>query len=152
MSKFKNYSEKNLRFLLRRIRQDIDPFENNNDLITYNGKKGVMNILEDIGLSADNDDLSFIFALYKMNPNFETEQIRIPKLHTYEIITKRYATISVKEYWKNGVESYFDNENDVQTFEEWFGGNDWWDGEMIDRDEYEEETTETEVDEINKIS
>jgi hypothetical protein len=87
-----------------------------------------------------------------MNPNFETEQIRIPKLHTYEIITKRYATISVKEYWKNGVESYFDDENDVQTFEEWFGGNDWWDGEMIDRDEYEEETTETEVDEINKIS
>jgi hypothetical protein len=50
------------------------------------------------------------------------------------------------------VESYFDDENDVQTFEEWFGGNDWWDGEMIDRDEYEEETTETEVDEINKIS
>jgi DNA-directed RNA polymerase beta subunit len=27
MSKFKNYSEKNLKFLLRRIRQDVDPFE-----------------------------------------------------------------------------------------------------------------------------
>ena len=45
MSKFKNYSEKNLKFLLRRIRQDVDPFENGNDLITNTGKKGVMSIL-----------------------------------------------------------------------------------------------------------
>jgi hypothetical protein len=154
MSKFKNYSEKNLKFLLRRIRQDVDPYENGNDLITYNGKKGVMSILEDIGLSADDYDLSFIFALYKINPNFETERIRIPKLHTYEVITKRHATISVVELWKNEVESYFEDENDVQNFGEWFGGSssDWWDGEMIDRDEYDEETSETEVDEINKIS
>jgi len=152
MSKFKNFSEKNLKFILRRIREDVDPYENGNDLITYNGRKGVMRILEDIGLSADDDDLSFIFALYKINPNFNTEPIKIPQLHTYEIITKRHATISVIELWKNEVESYFDDENDVQNFEEWFGGHDWWEGEMIDRDEYDEETSETEVDEINKLS
>jgi hypothetical protein len=154
MSKFKNYSEKNLKFLLRRIRQDVDPFEKGKDLISNTGKKGVMSILEDIGLTADNGDLSFIFALYKMNPNFETERIRIPKLHTYEMITKRHATISVVELWKNEVESYFEDENDVQNFVEWFGGSgsDWWEGDMIDRDTYDEETTETEVDEINKIS
>jgi hypothetical protein len=152
MSKFKNYSEKNLKFLLRRIRQDVDPFENGNDLITNTGKKGVMNILGDIGLTADNNDLSFIFSLYKMNPNFETERIRIPKLHTYEVVTKRYAIIKVQELWKNEVDSYFDNENDFQDFDSWFGGSDWWDGQRIDRDEYDEETEETEYDSINKIS
>ena len=152
MSKFKNYSEKNLKFLLRRIRQDVDPFEKGKDLITNTGKKGVMSILGDIGLTADNDDLSFIFSLYKMNPNFETEPIRIPELHTYEVITKRYATIKVQELWKNEVDSYFDDENDFQDFDSWFGGSDWWDGQRIDRDEYDEETEETEYDSINKIS
>ena len=152
MSKFKNYSEKNLKFLLRRIRQDVDPFEKGKDLISNTGKKGVMSILEDIGLTADNDDLSFIFSLYKMNPNFETEPIRIPELHTYEVITKRYAIIKVQELWKNEVDSYFDDENDFQDFDSWFGGSDWWDGQRIDRDEYDEETEETEYDSINKIS
>jgi hypothetical protein len=152
MSKFKNYSEKNLKFLLRRIRQDVDPFEKGKDLISNTGKKGVMSILEDIGLTADNDDLSFIFSLYKMNPNFETEPIRIPELHTYEVVTKRYAIIKVQELWKNEVDSYFDDENDFQDFDSWFGGSDWWDGQRIDRDEYDEETEETEYDSINKIS
>jgi hypothetical protein len=152
MSKFKNYSEKNLKFLLRRIRQDVDPFEKGKDLISNTGKKGVMSILGDIGLTADNDDLSFIFSLYKMNPNFETEPIRIPKLHTYEVITKRYAIIKVQELWRNNVDSYFDDENDFQDFDSWFGGSDWWEGQRIDRDEYDEETEETEYDSINKIS
>jgi hypothetical protein len=152
MSNFKNYSEKNLKFLLRKIRQDVDPNGKGDGLISITGKRGIINILEDIGLSADNDDLSFIFALYKMNPNFESEPIRIPELHTYEVITKRYAIIKVQELWKNEVDSYFDNENDFQEFEEWFGSHDWWDGEMIDRDEYDEQTEETEYDEINKLS
>jgi hypothetical protein len=52
------------------------------------------------------------------------------------------------------VESYFDDENDVQQFGEWFGGSgsDWWEGDMIDRDEYDEENTDVEIDEINKLS
>ena len=152
MSKFKNYSEKNLKFLLKRMNQDIDPSEKGNNLITNTGKKVVMNILDDIGMSANNDDLSFIFSLYRMNPNFETEPIRIPELHTYEVITKRYATIRVQEFWKTEVESYLDDENDFQDFDSWFGGSDWWDGQRIDRDEYDEETEETEYDSINKIS
>jgi hypothetical protein len=152
MSKFKNYSEKNLKFLLKRMNQDIDPSEKGNNLITNTGKKVVMNILDDIGMSANNDDLSFIFSLYRMNPNFETEPIRIPELHTYEVITKRYATIRVQEFWKTEVESYLDDENDFQDFDSWFGGSDWWDGKMIDRDEYDEETEETEYEEINKIN
>jgi predicted transcriptional regulator YdeE len=154
MSKFKNYSEKNLKFLLRRIRQDIDPFENGRNLITSSTEQAINNILDDIGISSNNDDLSFIFALYRLNPNFEVETLKIPELHTYEVITKRQARITVVELWKSEVESYFDDENDVQQFGEWFGGSgsDWWEGDMIDRDEYDEETTDVEIDEINKLS
>jgi hypothetical protein len=152
MSKFKNLTEKNMKFLLKRMREDIYNFGSTRDLISGVNQKILKDILDDIGMVPNNDDLSFILALYRLNPNSDTEPIKIPQLHTYEVITKRHATISVKELWKNTVESYFEDEDDVQDFDSWFGGADWWEGEMIDRDEYDEETTDTEYDEINKLS
>lgn len=152
MSKLKNISEKNMRFILKRVNNDIGNYGHSKELVSNTNHKVVKNILDDIGMTANNEDLSFIFALYRMNPNYETEPIKIPELHTYEIITKRYATINVREYWKNTIESYLEDENDVGDFVGWFNNSDWWDGDMIDRDEYDEETTDTDIDEINKIS
>jgi len=150
MSKLKNISEKNMRFILKRMNNDN--YGKSKELVTNTNYNVIKNILDDIGMTANNEDFSFIFALYRMNPNYETEPIKIPELHTYDIITRRYARISVKEYWKNTIENYLEDENDVQDFEEWFGEADWWSGEMIDRDEYDEETTDTDIDEINKIT
>ena len=134
------------------MNNDIGNYGHSKELLSNTNHKVVKNILDDIGMTANNEDLSFIFALYRMNSNYETEPIKIPELHTYEIITKRYATINVREYWKNTIESYLEDENDVGDFEEWFGEADWWNGEMIDRDDYDEETTDTDIDEINKIT
>ena len=152
MSKFKNLTEKNIRFLLKRMNNNIGDYGRPRELVSGANQKIVKDILDDIGMSVETEDFSFIFSLYRMNPNYETEPIKIPELHTYEITTKRYATINVREYWKNTIENYLEDENDVQDFEEWFGEADWWSGEMIDRDEYDEETTDTDIDEINKIS
>ena len=152
MSKFKNLTEKNMRYLLRRMYNNIVDYGRPRELVSGANQKIVKDILDDIGMTVETKDLSFIFALYRMNPNYETEPIKIPVLHTYEIITRRYASIKVKEHWKNTVQNYLDNEDDVQEFEDWFGAGDWWDGEMIDREEYDEETTGTDTDEINKIS
>ena len=129
-----------------------DNYGKSKELVSNTNYKVIKNILDDIGMSVETEDFSFIFSLYRMNPNYETEPIKIPELHTYEITTKRYATINVREYWKNTIENYLEDENDVGDFEEWFGETDWWSGEMIDRDEYDEETTDTDIDEINKIS
>jgi hypothetical protein len=152
MSKFKSLSEKNIKFLIKRMREDINNFGLTRDLISGVNKKILTDILDDIGMTPTNEDLSFIFSLYRLNPNYDTEPIKIPELHTYEIYTKRYANISVRELWKSNVESYFEDENDVQDFDSWFGGNDWWEGERVDREEYDEETTDTDYDEINKLS
>jgi hypothetical protein len=152
MSKFKSLSEKNMKFLLRRMYEDINNFGSTRDLISGVNQKILKDILDDIGMTVDNEDLSFIFSLYRLNPNYDTEPIKIPQLHTYEVYTKRHATISVRELWKSNVESYFEDENDVQDFDSWFGGTDWWEGEMVDREEYDEETTDTDYDEINKLS
>jgi len=152
MSELIKLPQKNLRFILKRMKNDIERFGRPNELIGQTNNTVIKNIFEDIGMPLDKNDLEFIFALYRLNPNPESGNLEIPQTHTYEVITKRYANISVREYWKNTVESYFEDEDDVQEFDEWFNTTDWWEGEMIDRDEYDEETSETEIDEINKIS
>jgi len=152
MSKFKNLTEKNMRFLLKRMNNNIGDYGRPSELVSGANQKIVKDILDDIGMAAETEDLSFIFSLYRMNPNYEIEPIKIPELHTYEIVTKRRATISVNELWKTTVENYLEDEDDVQEFMDWFDNPDWWEGEMIDRDEYDEETTDTDIDEINKIS
>jgi len=151
MSKLEKLPEKNFKFILKRMYDDIDRFGRNGDLISHANQKIIKDIFDDIGISIDQDDLGFILALYKLNPNFVTEKIKIPELYTYEVITKRYANVSIREYWKNEVNSYFEDEDDVNDFISWFG-DDWWEGEMIDREEYDEETTDTDIDEINKLT
>jgi len=152
MSRLKNLPQKNLKFILKKMNEGIDQFGTGRQLFSQANQKVVNDIFNDIGMRVDNNDIEFIFALYRENPNYLTEQIKLPSIHEYEIITKRYATVSIKEYWKDTYESYLDNEEDVDEFISWFGGSDWWEGEMIDRDEYDEETSETETDEINKLS
>ena len=134
------------------MNNNIDDYGRPKELVSGANQKIVKNILDDIGMVAETKDLSFIFSLYRMNPNYETEPIKIPELHTYEIVTKRSATISVNELWKSTVENYLEYEGDVQEFIDWFDNTEWWEGEMIDRDEYDEETRDTDIDEINKIS
>lgn len=134
------------------MNNNIGDYGRPKELVSGANQKIVKDILDDIGMVAETEDLSFIFSLYRMNPNYETEPIKIPELHTYEIITKRSATISVNELWKSTVENYLEYEGDVQEFIDWFDNTEWWEGEMIDRDEYDEETRDTDIDEINKIS
>jgi len=148
MSKLEKLPQKNLKFILKRMDEGLDK----TSLISYHNQKVIKEIFDDIGMVVRGQDIDFIFALYRENPNFLTEELKLPTLHEYEIITKRYATISIREYWKNTHETYLDKEDDVDDFISWFGGGDWWEGELIDRDEYDEETSETETDEINKLS
>jgi len=152
MSKLEKLPQKNLKFILKRMNEGIELFGDKKQLISSSTQRIVKDIFNDIGMNINDKDMEFVFALYRDNPNYLTEEIKIPELHEYEIITKRYATISVREYWKNTYESYFNDEDDVDDFQSWFGGADWWDGEMIDREEFDEETAETEIDEINKLS
>ncbi len=148
MSKLEKLPQKNLKFILKRMDEGLDK----TSLISYHNQKVIKEIFDDIGMVVRGQDIDFIFALYRENPNFLTEELKLPTLHEYEIITKRYATISIREYWKNTHETYLDDEDDVDDFISWFGGGDWWNGEMIDREEFDEETAETEIDEINKLS
>lgn len=150
MSRLKTFPEKNLKFILRRMINEIGPYDS--EIISYTSRKILKEIFDDIALSVDEDDIQFIFALYELNPNFETDRIKIPELHSYEVITKRVATVTIEEYYSNKVDSYFDNPEDLESYIGWFGGAaDWWEGNLIDREERDEETVETETERIKKI-
>ena len=103
MSKLKKLPEKNLRFILKRMKDDIDRFGRPNDFISGSNRSIINDIFDDIGLTLDTDDLSFIFALYKLNPNPEVGNLQIQKLLGYMESTKNMATIKKfedLEIWK----------------------------------------------------
>jgi hypothetical protein len=49
-------------------------------------------------------------------------------------------------------ESFLENAEDVNIFLAENDDYDWWDGEMIDSESYDEETLGTEIDDVKKIS
>ena len=76
MSKLEKLPQKNLRFILKRMSDDILI----RDLFSQGNQRLIRQIFEDIGMSIDKNDIEFVFALYRENPNFLTEEIKLPKL------------------------------------------------------------------------
>jgi hypothetical protein len=152
-SRLENFPEKNLKFILKKMNEKIVYEPRFTNLISNESKKVITEIFDKIGLDKpDNADLTFLYQLYKDNPNYQSEPLEIPKLNTFGIVTKRHAILYVRELWESEVGTYLEDEKDVQSFEEWFGIADWWDGKMIERDYTDEETTDTDIESINKIS
>lgn len=144
-----NYSQKNLRLILKMINEEINRKE---DFFVSKYKQILQDKMSLINLELiDNDVYSFLIQLYIDNPNYQTEEITVPILNEYIVTTKRIATIDVREFYENEVSSYLKNEDDLQEMEEYYSLTDWWEGEMVDRDEYNEETMDTEIYEITRV-
>lgn len=144
-----NYSQKNLRLILKMINEEINRKE---DFFISKYKQLLQDKMSLINLELiDNDVYSFLIQLYIDNPNYQTEEITVPILNEYIVTTKRTATIDVREFYDNEVSSYLKNEDDLQEMEEYYSVTDWWEGEMVDRDEYNEETMDTEIYQITRV-
>lgn len=144
-----NYSQKNLRLILKMINEEINRKE---DFFISKYKQILQDKMSLINLELiDNDVYSFLIQLYIDNPNYQTEEITVPILNEYIVTTKRTATIDVREFYENEVSSYLKNEDDLQEMEEYYSLTDWWEGEMVDRDEFNEETMDTEIYEITRV-
>lgn len=144
-----NYSQKNLRLILKMINEEINRKE---DFFISKYKQLLQDKMALINLELiDNEVYSFLIQLYIDNPNYQTEEITVPILNEYIVTTKRTATIDFSEFYENEVSSYLKNEDDLQEMEEYYSVTDWWEGEMVDRDEYNEETMDTEIYEITRV-
>jgi hypothetical protein len=146
-SQFEKFSEKNLKLILRVISEVI--YER--DLINYSNRKNIKSKLDDLGFQISSKDYEFLFELFRLNPNFETEKIQLPLLHNYEVTFQRSVVKYSVEYWERDVESYLTNDNDLKGFIDEFDDVEWWEGKLVDEDPGDEETTDLGIYDINRI-
>ena len=149
-SKFEKMSKKNLKKILSLMDDSIERSGNPRQVIDYLNDRAIVEALSIIGLEINKIDMNFLTQLRIENPNFETEEIKIPTLKLIEVRTERQVIVSVNEVWEHEVNSYID-ENDLGRFLEDMSDNEWWEGEKVDEDIYDEETTSSEIVEINRI-
>jgi hypothetical protein len=150
MSRFENVSHKNLKKILTIMDEYIDRRGNPKSLFDYRNDRAIRDAMEIIGFDISNEDLNFLIQLKKINPNYTTEEINVPSLKVFNVITERQATLRVRELWSREVTSYID-EDELGMFLEDITDNDWWDGKKVDEETYDEETTSSEVVETKRI-
>lgn len=150
-SKFEKMSKKNLKMILTLMDEYIDRRGNPMSLIDYRNDSAIRDGLEVIGLEISEIDLNFLTQLRKENPNFQTEEIRVPTLKALEVVTERLAHIRVKEHWSKEMESYLDEDN-LGLFISDMSDNYWWEGIKTYEETIDEETTSEEIIEVNKIN
>jgi hypothetical protein len=146
-SQFEKFPEKNLKLILRVISEVI--YER--DLFSYSNRKNIKSKLDDLGFQISSKDYEFLFELFRLNPNFETEKIQLPSLHNYEVTFQRSVVKYSVEHWEKDVESYLSKDNDIKEFIDEFDDVEWWDGELVDEDPGDEETTDLGIYDINRI-
>ena len=136
--------------ILSLMDESIERNGNPRQVIDYRNDRAIVDALSIIGLEINKIDMNFLTQLRIENPNFETEEIKIPTLKVFEVTTRRQAVMYVVEYWVNTVSSYVD-EDDLSSYLMDMDDLDWWEGQKVDEDITSEETTDTEIDDINRI-
>lgn len=150
MSRFEKMSEKNLKKVLSVIEESMKKSGEPKYAFDYRNPKAIREGLDSIGIEISKMDLDFLLQLYSQNPNYETEQLKIPKLKVFEVTTKRQAVVYVTEYWENKVETYVDKQYLPEYLMDLYDFA-WWEGKKVDEDISGEETTDLEIDDINRI-
>lgn len=100
----------------------------------------------------DDEDISeFVYSL--ISQNIGSDKFIRPELGSYTVSHKAYIkTISV-QYWENEFKTYLPEEDvdDDYVYElEGNGTINYWDGRKVDEDVLEDETVDTEIEEIYK--
>jgi len=149
----KNFSEKQLKGLLKGFKDffdenDIDEFLNYHDHTAVDEMK---TLLSYFGVSDPGyEEFSFVIALYKLNPEFETRPIKIPKKEKYVVIEKETNEEVVVRTYKNEVSSYLPIDKTILEFmydnDEYY----YYEGTLIDTDYYDVTYSEHKPIEIKK--
>ena len=150
-------TELNKRVLRLLIRSLHETFESTSfDIVDdYNTK--VLSMISDTvkyfgieGLTWDEG--TFFSELVRLNPNYESEEIRIPVKNIYEIDVDANVIDYVTETYRHTLESYISKDeellkqqlmNDIEY--------EFWQGNQIHREVYDGETTEQTISYITKL-
>ena len=108
--------------------------------------------LKYIGINPKHwEDYTFYVQLVTINPNYETENIKVPELNKYAVDTDVRTYESAVETWRLEVFSYFES-NDLIT-QQVENDNDtmYWEGDMLHRDVYDSSHEDENISNIKRL-
>ena len=108
--------------------------------------------LKYIGINPEHwEDYTFYVQLVKINPNYETESIKVPELNKYVVDTDVRVYESAVETWRREVFSYFDNGERVQQQVENDNDTMYWEGDMLHREVYDSSHEDEKISNIKRL-
>ena len=124
---------------------DEDPFDSSN-------MEMLDNVCVYFGIALDDFvERSFFIKLYKDNPNFQTEPLKIPTLETYDVVHEEDVREIKTNYYNTRIDSYYPIDKDILYDLQSNGEYQYWDGNHFDTDYHDRDVTNDSVVEVTKI-
>ena len=157
MTNYTNLPDKSLRVIIFTLNKEFD--ENNidiegNDIFEEDTVNLIDKTLEYFGIKDQTIELySYFISLCLLNPGYldKTVPIQRPRLNNYEVIHSESSRVYKTTTYRTEMSSYIELDknmvNDLRGLELY----DYWDGEIISDYVDDSESTDDEVEEINRI-
>jgi hypothetical protein len=145
----KKYDERTLRLIIGTLLEENIDFDSEFDDSICDE---IDEALKYIGITPKHwEDYTFYMQLVKINPNYETENIKVPELNKYAVDTDVRIYETAIETWRREVFSYFDNGDMVQQQVENDNDSMYWEGDMLHREVYDSLHEDENITNIKKI-
>ena len=157
MTNYTNLPDKSLRVIIFTLNKEFD--ENNidiegNDIFEEDTVNLIDTTLEYFGIKDQTIELyTYFISLCLLNPGYldKTVPIQRPRLNKYEVIHDESSRVYKTTTYRTEMSSYIELDknmvNDLRGLELY----DYWDGEIISDYVDDSESTDDEVEEINRI-
>ena len=157
MGNYVNLSDKSLRVIILTLNKEFD--ENNigiegNDIFEEDTVNLIDATLEYFGIGGQDIELySYFISLCLLNPDYLDKNVPIqrPRLNKYEVIHDESSRVYKTTTYRTVIPSYIELDknmvNDLRGIELY----DYWDGEIISDYVDDSDSTDDEVQEINRI-
>ena len=157
MGSYVNLPDKSLRVIILTLNKEFDENDidiEGNDIFEEDTVTLIDKTLEYFGIGGQDIELySYFISLCLLNPDYLDKNVPIqrPKLNKYEVIHDESSRVWQTTTYRTVIPSYIELDknmvNDLRSIELY----DYWDGEIISDYVDESETTDDEVQEINRI-
>lgn len=150
MEKFNNISNGVLKLILKEIKEwFVDKNYNDDDADIYEWKEIIDDFQQYIGIDIDIDEMSdvtYFMSLYSLNPNFEEEPIKRPKLKEYYVEMDENVTEYKTYTYGNTIQSYIDlNSETFDSFQSYGYEENIYDWPLKDTNTWDSEVSSTEI-------
>ena len=157
MGNYVNLPDKSLRVIILTLNKEFDENDidiEGNDIFEEDTVNLIDKTLEYFGIGGQDIELySYFISLCLLNPDYldKNSPIKRPRLNKYEVIHSESSRVWKTTTYKTVIPSYIELDknmvNDLRGIELY----DYWDGEIISDYVDDSESTDDEVEEINRI-